>query len=162
MKTEGDTEEAETDTEWFEKRKQRLEPKGPGERFRYSASPDVGELSRVEQYNRERLKDVYNFDVDEPPEDYHRFRKDVAINQLTQSIWKQEVREEVRIEAIEILATYGPMAEPALSAIARGDDKFGDDVVDKALEELREIRDEEDATPGVLEWLTGVLRGDDE
>ena len=125
---------------------------------------------RVRERQRDLLEALYEdeFVIDNPPECYERYEADVAIAYLRGSVERQATEAEHadsefgarEIEAaknnIDIMATYGQLAEKDIAALTRMD--LPEEVYSHAIDTLADVREREQEPPTIREaiarWLS--------
>ena len=127
-----------------------------------------------ERHAREAQRDVLEalyqdeFVIDNPPECYERYEADTAIAYLRGSIERQHIEaehddvrfddEEIKAakDTIDIMATYGQLAEKDIAALTRMD--LPAEVYTHAIDTLSEVREEDQEPPTIREaiarWLS--------
>jgi len=126
--------------------------------------------SQIKTSSREALEELYDeeFSLDNPPDSYERFESEMAVRKLRTSVeritldadgWGHEAtdrRIEAAINTIDVMGTYGQVAEQHLAALCRMD--LPEQVYSHAIDTLAEVREEEQEPPTIREaiarWLS--------
>ena len=126
--------------------------------------------SQVKTSAREALEELYDdeFSLDNPPDSYERFESEMAVRNLRTSVERitldpdgygheaTDRRIEAAINTIDVMGTYGQVAEQHLAVLSRMD--LPEEVYSHAIDTLADVREREQEPPTIREaiarWLS--------
>lgn len=125
---------------------------------------------KTKYVERDLLEDLFDdeFVLDNPPESYKRYEAELSVRHLRNvvevlasgdgyaGVEATDSRVEAAVNSIDVMGTYGDVAEPHLAALSRTD--LPEEVYNHAIEVLGELRQEKEEPNTIKEafirWLS--------